>query len=144
MSRIHAMALFSVAALIGANAPAALAQERLRAGLWEMTTTKGGQVINTGTHCFTAEDARSANGDAKTLRDTLEASFAKASCKVKDLTVTGNTVSYVAECGSGADAHTLSAAASYRGDTVESQMTVKRATLTDTTTSKGHRVGACP
>ena len=144
MNRIHATALFAMAALIGANASTALAQERLRAGLWEMTTTKGGQVINTGTHCFTAEDARSANGDAKTLRDASEATFAEASCKVKDMTVTSSTVSYVVECGSGADAHTLSAVATYRGDTVESQMTVKRATLTDTTTSKGHRVGACP
>ena len=144
MNRIHATALFAMAALIGANASTALAQERLRAGLWEMTTTKGGQVINTGTHCFTAKDAKSANGDAKTLRDASEATFAEASCKVKDMTVTSSTVSYVVECGSGADAHTLSAEASYRGDTVESQMTVKGATLTDTTTSKGHRVGACP
>ena len=144
MNCTHAMALLSLTALIGVTASTALAQERLRAGLWEMTTTKGGQVINTGTHCFTAEDARSANGDAKTLRDATDASFAKASCKVKDLTVTGNAVSYVAECGSGADAHTLSSVASYRGDTVEGQMTVKRGTSAETTTSKGHRVGACP
>ena len=99
MNCTHAMALLSLTALIGVTASTALAQERLRAGLWEMTTSKGGQVINTGAHCFTAEDARSANGDAKTLRDTLDASFAKASCKVKDMAVTGNAVSYVAEIG---------------------------------------------
>lgn len=143
MNRIHAMALVLLMALLGVTASAASAQERMRTGLWDMTTTKDGQVISTGTRCFTAEDARSANGDAKTLRDTLDASFAKASCKLTDWTVNGNAVSYVAECG-GAGAHTLSSVSSYHGDTVESQMTVKRAGSTDTLTTKGHRVGACP
>ena len=144
MNRSHAMALALLMALVGVTASAALAQERMRTGLWEMTTTKDGQVINTGTRCFTAAEAMSTNGDAKTLRGTMDVSFAKASCRVKDLTVAGNTVSYVVDCGSGADAHTLSSVATYRGDTVESQMTVKRAGSTDTLTTKGHRVGACP
>jgi hypothetical protein len=142
MNPIH-MSLFSVAALVAAIAPTALAQERLRPGLWEMTTTKGGETINTGKRCFTAEEAGGNNGDAKTMHDTLVASFAKASCAVKDITITAKTISYTADC-TGAQAHTLSSVAEYYGDTMEVQMTVKKSTSTYTTITKGHRVGACP
>ena len=109
-----------------------------------MTTTKGGQIINSGTRCLTAEEAGGNNGDAKTLRNALEASFAKASCAVKDMAVTGKTISYVADCGSGATAHSISSVADYRGDTVEIQMTIKGGASAGTMTTKGHRVGACP
>jgi uncharacterized protein DUF3617 len=141
MSYIHAVALLSVTALIGLTAPTALAQERMRAGLWEMTTTKGGRTINNSTHCVTAEEARSTNGDAKTVRNMLEASFAEASCAVKDMAVTGKTISYVADCGSDA---TVTSVADYRGDTVEIQVTFKGGASPGTMTTKGHRVGACP
>jgi hypothetical protein len=143
MNRINAMALVLLAAFIGLAATTASAQERMRAGLWEMATTKDGKPINSGTRCLTAEEARSNNGDEKSLRDTLKASFAKASCTVKDVRATGNAVSYVAECGTGASAHTLTSSITYRGDTVEIQMTSKRPTATDTMITKGHRVGAC-
>ena len=143
MNRIHATVLLLLAAFTGLAASTASAQERMRAGLWEMTTTKGGQTINTGTRCFTAEEALGNNGDAKDVRAKLEASFAKASCTIKDMTVTGNAISYVADCGTGANAHTLSSVVTYRGDTVESQLTSKRPTATDTMITKGHRVGAC-
>jgi len=143
MNRSHAMALLSVAALGGMTASTAIAQERMRSGLWEMTTTKGGETINTGKRCFTAEEAGGNNGDAKTMRDTLVASFAKASCAVKDITITAKTISYTADC-TGAQAHTLSSVAEYHGDTMEVQMTVRQSTSTYTTITKGHRVRACP
>jgi hypothetical protein len=143
MNRIHAMALLAVAALAATIAPTAACQERMRAGLWEMTTTKGGATINTGTSCLTAEQYAGNNGDAKATRDVLEKSFAKAGCVVKDMAVTGKSISYVAECGTGATAHTLSSVAEYRGDSAEIQLTVKRGTTVDTMLTKGHRVGAC-
>lgn len=142
--RIRVVALLSAAAFSATIASPAVSQERLRAGLWEMTTTKGGATINTGTRCFTADEAAASNGDQKAVRDRMEKDFAKASCVVKDLTVDGKSISYVADCGSGASAHTLSAVAEYRGDTIESEMTVKRATTSDVMLTKGHRVGACP
>jgi hypothetical protein len=143
MNRIQTMALLCVAALAATMPPTAVSQERMRAGLWEMTTTKGGATINTGTSCMTAEQTAGNNGDAKTARDTLEKSFAKAGCVVKDMAVTGKSISYVADCGTGATAHTLSSVAEYRGDAVEIQLTVKHGTTTDTMVTKGHRVGAC-
>ena len=144
MNRIHAMALLSAAALTTTISPTTAAQERMRAGLWEMTTTKGGATINTGTRCMTAEETAYKNGDAKATRDQLEKSFAKASCVVKDMAVTGKTINYVADCGSGATGYTISSVAEFRGDTVEFQMTTKHGASTDTMTTKGHRVGACP
>jgi hypothetical protein len=143
MNRIQAIALLSVTAFSATIAPTATSQERMHAGLWEMTTSKGGATINTGTRCMTAEETAGNNGDAKALRDTLEKSFAKASCVVKDMAVTGKSISYVADCGTGTGAHTLSSVADYRGDAVEIQLTVKRGTTTDTMVTKGHRVGAC-
>jgi hypothetical protein len=143
MNRIQAMALLSVTAFSATIAPTATSQERMHAGLWEMTTTKGGATVNTGTRCFTAEETAGNNGDAKALRDTLEKSFAKASCVVKDMAAIGKSISYVVDCGSGASAHTLSSVAEYRGDTMEIQFTVKRGTSAETTLTKGHRVGAC-
>ena len=143
MNRTRATALLFVAALGGVTASTAIAQERMRAGLWEMTTTKGGETINSGKRCFTAEEAGGNNGDAKTTRDTLVKSFAKASCAVKDIKVTDKTISYTADCN-GAQAHELSSVAEYHGDTMEIQMTVKQSTSTYATITKGHRVGACP
>jgi hypothetical protein len=143
MNRIQAMALLSVTAFSATIAPMATSQERMRAGLWEMTTTKGSATINTGTRCMTAEEIAPNNGDAKATRDMLEKSFAKASCALKDLAVAGKTISYVADCGAGPTAHTLSSVAEYRGDTVEFKMTVKHETTVDTMVTKGHRVGAC-
>jgi len=143
MNRIQAMALLSVTAFSATIAPTAISQERMRAGLWEMTTTKDGATINTGTRCMTAEETAGNNGDAKATRDMLEKSFAKAGCVVKDMAVTGKSISYVADCGTGATAHTLSSVAEYRGDSAEIQLTVKRGTTSDTMITKGHRVGAC-
>jgi len=143
MNRIQAMALLSVVALAATIAPTATSQERMRAGLWEMTTTKGGATINTGTPCMTAEETAANNGDAKATRDMLDKSFAKAGCVVKDMTVTGKSIAYVADCGTGASAHTLSSVAEYRGDNAEIQMTVKHGTTADTMVTKGHRIGAC-
>jgi hypothetical protein len=73
----------------------------------------------------------------------LEKNFAKASCVLKDLTITGSSIAYVADCGVGASAHTLSSVAAFRGDTAEIQMSVKRGTTTDVMVTKGHRVGPC-
>jgi uncharacterized protein DUF3617 len=143
MNRIQAIALLSVTAFSATIAPTATSQERMHAGLWEMTTTKGGATINTGTRCMTAEETAANNGDAKATREILDKSFAKASCVLKDMAVTGKAISYTADCGSGASAHTLSSVAEYRGNTVEFQMTVKRGTTADTMVTKGHRVGAC-
>jgi hypothetical protein len=140
---IQAMALLSVTAVSATIAPAATSQERMHAGLWEMTTTKDGATINTGTRCMTAAETAGNNGDAKALRDTLEKSFAKASCVVKDMAATGKSISYVADCGTGARAHTLSSVGEYRGDTVEIRLTTKHGTTLDTMITKGHRVGAC-
>jgi len=135
--------VFSMAVVAAAIAPTAVSQERMRAGLWEMTTTKAGATINSGTRCLTAAETAGNNGDAKSTRDTLEKSFAKASCVVKEMAVTGKSISYVADCGAGATAHTLSSVAEFRGDTVEIQLNVKRGATTETMITKGHRVGAC-
>jgi hypothetical protein len=143
MNRIQAMALLSVTVFSATIAPTATSQDRVHAGLWQMTTTKAGATINTRTRCMTAEETSGSNGDAKALRDVLEKSFEKASCVVKDIAATEKSISYVVDCGTGASAHTLSSVAEYRGDTFEIQFTVKRGTTADTTVTKGHRVGAC-
>jgi hypothetical protein len=143
MNRIRAMSLLSAAAFAATISSTASSQERMHAGLWEMTTTKDGATINTGTRCMTAAEAAGNNGDSKSLRDTLEKSFAKASCVVKDVAVAGKSISYSVDCGSGASAHTISSVAEYRGETVEIQLTTKHGTTSDTTITKGHRIGAC-
>lgn len=143
MNRIQAMALLSATALAAMIAPTATSQERMRAGLWEMTTTKDGTTINMGSHCVTPEELASANGDAKAMRDDVEKKFAKASCTVKEFAVTGNAMTFTVDCGTGERAHTLISASEFHGDTVETKFTVKQATSTETMVTKSHRVGAC-
>jgi hypothetical protein len=65
--RIHVPCAILMTVLIALIAPVAASQERMRAGLWEMTTTKAGATINSGTRCMTAEETTANNGDAKRL-----------------------------------------------------------------------------
>ena len=142
--RVHAALLLVSAAIAMVAAPLAAAEERMRAGLWELTTTQGGRPINSGNHCVKPEEAASANADSTTMRAALQTSFAKADCALKDLTVTANTLTYAVECGSGATAHTISSTSKYHGDTFEAELISKGEGLNSATSTKGRRIGACP
>jgi len=140
--RAHAMLL--MVALAAIAAPPAQAEDRIRAGLWETTTTQGGKQINTGTRCITPELAASSNENQAATREMLQSSWAKANCTLKELAVTASTISYSVDCATGADARTISSVSKYHGDTFETELISKRSGSASDMITKGRRLGACP
>jgi Protein of unknown function (DUF3617) len=138
-------ALFlAVAAIAAVVAAPAQAEVRIRAGLWESTTTRGGQPINSGTRCITPEVAASSNLDQAATKAELVTAWTKASCTVKDVAATAGTLVYSVDCGTGANPHTISSASTFHGDTFETEMIYTSKALTTDTITKGRRIGSCP
>jgi Protein of unknown function (DUF3617) len=141
--RVHVI-LLCMAALAAVVAPAARAEERIRAGQWEMTTTQDGKQINSGMSCITPEMAASSNTDQPAMRALLETSWAKANCTLTALAATANTVSYTVDCAPGPGAKTITSASKYHGGTFETELTTTRNGTTTSTVTKGRYIGSCP
>ena len=140
--RFRAALLLAMTALVISPAHAG---ERIRAGLWEMTTTQGGQPINSGTHCVTPEVAASSNADQQATHAMLQALWAKANCTLTDLAVTDGTLSYAVDCPSGPNPHSMSSASKYHGgDTFETELISKHQGVVTDMITKGRRIGSCP
>jgi len=130
-----------LALLTGSMACAATplhAADRLTAGRYEFTATTNGN-IRTSTQCFTADDAKAVNADAKAGRDYAEKA-AKGACTITTYDVTGDTVSYTMACGESV----TTTSATYHGDSFESDATttVGKTTARATHTT-GKRAGIC-
>jgi hypothetical protein len=119
-------------------APPLHAADRLTAGEYEFTATTNGNT-RTSTHCFTADDAKAVNADAKAGRDFAERA-AKGACTITTYDVTGETVSYTMACGESVTTTSVT----YHGDSFESDTTtiVGKSTARAMHTT-GKRVGIC-
>jgi hypothetical protein len=127
------MALFMATAALHA-------QERMRAGNWEMTTVKDGKTTSS-THCFTAADVKPGNGDAQSLKDRLLKDATNRRCSAKDIKIAGNTVSYILACAN----VTVASSIKYSdGNSVEIVMKTTTSERETTTTVKERRIGSCP
>ncbi len=119
-------------AMLALTVPAARAVDRVQAGQWETTISAGGRdrVMKS---CVTAAEAKTANGDEKTFRDSVVKTAEAAGCTVKDVKVSGNQVVSDATCGGMQSSSTTI----YHGDWYEQ-------TSPNGTKVHAKRVGACP
>jgi hypothetical protein len=118
--------------------PAARAQERFRAGKWEIVFT--GDNPHTSSTCLTEAMTRGVNGTAEAVRADTEKTAAARKFVVENFQFDGTTLSYTAV---GAD-RTFANTASYHGDTFESLVITKVGGKEYTTRQKGRRIGDCP
>ena len=94
----------TIPALVGIMftvAPLLRAEDRMRPGLWEMTTTLVGKPSRTRSTCFTPAMVELANQPAQMLREATAKAVAKNGlCTLKDFKMDGNTISTTQVCGS--------------------------------------------
>jgi hypothetical protein len=136
MTTTKTLLLIGFAALIAS--PALKAEERLRAGQWEIVFT--GEVPHTSTICFTPAMTKGLNGTAAEVRADTEKTAAARKFTVEGYKFDGTNLSYTAV---GAE-RTFVNSASYHGDTFESLIITKAGGKEFTTRQKGRRLGACP
>jgi hypothetical protein len=115
------------------------AEERMRAGLWEVTTTEGKQTGSLGTTCYTPAMVQIANLPEKMMREATEKTYAKRGCTLKDLKLEGNKMSMSNVCPT-SSAVIMS---TYSGDTFETVDTRTMNGVTKVIHMKGRRVGEC-
>jgi hypothetical protein len=126
---------FGFAAL--AVAPVARAEDRLRAGQWEIVFT--GDNPHTTTTCLTAAMTQGLNGTMEAVRADTEKTAAARKYKVEGYKFDGTTLSYTAV---GAERSFVNTAR-YHGDTFESLIITKANGKEFTTRQKGQRMGDC-
>jgi len=125
--------------LIAAFSPSLSAAERMRGGMWEVTTTEGGKS-QVNTHCVTPDQARGSNGTEQEVRAGLETGAASLHCTLQDFALKGDTISYTYACPS----RSTTSSTTYHGDTYESVVTSKASTGSHTRQIKGRRLSDCP
>jgi hypothetical protein len=118
--------------------PGMHAEERFRAGQWEIVFT--GDNPHTSTTCFTPSMTQGMNGSADAVRVDTEKTAAARKFNVEGYKFDGTTLSYTAV---GVE-RTFVNTASYHGDTFESLIITKAGGKEFTTRQKGRRLGACP
>jgi Protein of unknown function (DUF3617) len=139
MRKLNTVAIVSMIAVALAATSSLLAQDRMRAGQYEVTFTKGGRTT-VMTHCITAAVAKAANGDARTLKEGVEKSTAAQNCTSTDFKLEGNVVSFTTVC-SGVSVESKT---TYSGDSFETVMTTKSPAGVTTTRVRDRRIGDCP
>ena len=127
----------SIGFAVLALSPLVRAEDRLRAGQWEIVFT--GDNPHTTTTCLTAAMTQGLNGAADAVRADTEKTAAARKFKVEAYKFDGVTLSYTAV---GAE-RTFVNTASYHGDTFESLIVTKADGKEFTTRQKGRRLGDC-
>ncbi|MFG1201802.1 DUF3617 family protein [Xanthobacter aminoxidans] len=128
-------------------ASAACAQERMRPGLWEMTTemapARAGMAGLPGMgspqqRCISDAEAAQANGTAAQVRAALVAESKE--CTFDDVKVEADRVSYRQTCGDFGQVFDVR----YRADTMDGTITMKGAAGASIIKTRGKRIGPCP
>jgi hypothetical protein len=136
----------AMVAVTGTAIAGAIAQDRVHAGLWEITLVQDG-TPNTSTYCITPQAAKGMSGDAATVQRYVEQAVSKENggvCTVKTFKLQGNTISLTKACGSGQSAFTITLVRTYHGDTAESEVVSVAGGRELHVKSKQRRVGVCP
>ena len=140
MIGIKTATLLALSALLFRSAVSLRAEERMRAGLWEITSTLNGKSPGPSHNtCFTPAMVARGNSSAKTLREATEKSSAKSGCSLKDFKLDGNTISMTQVCG----ARTLVVLSTYSRDAFDTVDTSTEAGVSTATHMKGRRIGDC-
>ena len=116
------------------------AEERMRAGLWEVTTTLNGKPAGPSHNtCYTPAMVALGNSPAKSLREATEKQSIKSGCTLNDFKMDGNTTSMTQVCG----ATTLVVSSTYSLDAFDTVATSTEAGVSTATHMKGRRIGDC-
>ena len=133
----------AVLALIAMTFAAAvlLAEERMRAGLWEVTTTLDGKQSGVmGSNCYTPAMVELANMPANMMREATEKSVTKGGhCTLNDFKLEGNKISMTTSCGG----RLMVYRSTYSGETFETLVTSTEAGVKKVISTKGRRTGDC-
>ena len=139
MFGIKTATLLALSALLFPAAVSVRAEDRMRAGLWEVTTTLNGKSSGSHNTCFTPAMVARGNSPAKTLRESTEKQSIKSGCTLKDFKMDGNTISMTQVCG----ARTSVVSSTYSVDAFDTVATSTEAGVSTATHMKGRRVGDC-
>ena len=115
------------------------AEERMHAGLWEMTTTVENETGSLGTTCYTPAMVMVANMPEQAMREATEKMSAKRGCALKEFKIVGNKLSSVNVCRNSSSAVT----STYSGDTFDTVDTHTEGGVSKVIRMKGRRVGDC-
>ena len=116
------------------------AEERMRAGLWEVISTLDGKPSGTtGGTCYTPAMVQLANSPAASVKQATEKTMAARHCTLTEFKTEGNRISMKSDCGT----RLLTTSSSYGGDTFETTTTVTTAGVTTVSHMKGRRLGDC-
>jgi hypothetical protein len=140
MIRIKPSVLLACMTLVGISAGSLRAQERMRPGMWEVAMTSGGVAGMKNTRCYTRAEADNANGSEKELREreAANAKLKKSSCTVQNVTVKGDSVTLLQDCGKSSQ----TIRTTYRGDTFET--VISSSTGETLMVIAARRLGSCP
>jgi hypothetical protein len=120
MIKIKSATILALVGMTFTVAPLLRAEDRMRPGLWETTTTLDGKPSGTRAACFTPAMVELANKPAPMLREATEKAVAKNGlCTLKDFKMDGNTISTTQVCGS----KSTTIASNYSRDAVETVVT---------------------
>jgi membrane-bound ClpP family serine protease len=139
MKNLPGFTLLSLAALLLLATPSAWGAERMQGGQWEMTSLVRGHS-QTSAHCVTPEELKAVNGSPAELRAFLEETTKAAHCKVENLKMEGNIVSYTTACATSS----IDSTTTYHGDHFEMVMETKGGGDSAKRLVKARRLGACP
>src|ERR1019366_6051447 len=140
MIGIKTATLLALSALLFFSAVSLRAEERMRAGLWEITSTLNGKPPGPSHNtCFTPAMVALGNSPAKSLRKATEKSSAKSGCTLKYFKMDGNTISMTQVCG----ARMLVVLSTYSLDAFDTVATSTEAGVSTATHMTGRRIGDC-
>jgi hypothetical protein len=140
MIGIKTATLLALSALLLPAAVSLRAEDRMRAGLWEITSTLNGKSPGPSHNtCYTPAMVALSNSPAKSLREATEKSSAKSGCTLKDFKMDGDTISMTQVCG----ARTLVVSSTYSRDAFDTVATSTEAGVSTATRMKGRRIGDC-
>ena len=135
----------ATAVAAGTAIAGAVVQDRVHAGLWEITLLQDG-TSSTSTYCITPQAAKAMSGDAATVQRYVEQAVSKDNgdvCTVKTFKLQWNTISLTKVCGSGPSAITIKLLRTYHGDTAESEVVSMAGGRELHIKSTQRRVGVC-
>jgi hypothetical protein len=140
MIGIKSTALLALIALTFPGATCLRAEERMRAGLWEVTTQHNAEPAGvSGNTCYTPSMVEFANMPAKMLREFTEKLNARRGCMLKSFKMAGNKMSMEKVCG----AKSTVISSTYSGDAFETVDTSTEAGVCTIIHMKGRRIGEC-
>ncbi|MEO8925503.1 MAG: DUF3617 family protein [Caldimonas sp.] len=139
MKHLKTVILFGLAAASVLCAPSVQAADRMKSGLWEMTSTNGG-AAHTGSTCAAPDTVKLINGTPSELRAFVESTNAQAKCRVQNYKLDGDVESYTAVCGGSSTDITTT----YHGDSYKMVMTTKGDAGVSTSQIQARRLGPCP